>query len=56
MLIILSTIAPNNDQFLNKINTLETISQEIYINIIEEFLKSDNSFNTSRFSVFYMLK
>lgn len=51
MLIILFTIAPNNDSFLGKINTLETTSQEIYINIIEEFLKSDNSFNTSRFSV-----
>jgi nitrous oxidase accessory protein NosD len=48
------TIAPNNDVFLGKINSLETTSQEIYINIVEEFLKSDNSINMSRFSVHYI--
>jgi hypothetical protein len=47
------TITPNNDIFLGKVNALETTSQEIYINIVEEYLKSDNSVNMSRFSVIF---
>ena len=48
---VLCTICQNNDPFLNKISNLKNVTQDTYFAIIDEFLKSDNSFNTSRFSV-----
>ena len=49
---VLCSICQNNDSFLNKIsNNLKSITQETYFNIIEEFWKPDQSFNTSRVSV-----
>ncbi len=48
---VLCTICQNNDAFLNKISNLKNATQDIYFTIIDEFLKSDQSFNTSRFSV-----
>lgn len=44
------TISQNNDTFLSKVNSIETAAQEIYLNIVDEYLKSDNSVNMSRFS------
>jgi hypothetical protein len=51
LIMVLCTICQNNDHFLNKVSAMRNSTQDCYFTIIDEFLRSDQSFNTSRFSV-----